>query len=476
MQTGTFTTNISEHLPRLNVDNDVFAVEGELPDECIISIQTTLKALRNIKPNKASGLDNIPAWVLKDHAALLAPALTAIFNCSLREGKLPTEWKMANIIPLPKINPPASIYKNIRPISLTPIAAKVFESIVMSWVDDTIMSNVDPKQFGGLAGTSTTDPLVEMTNKWYEATDKPNTYVRIVLLDFSKAFDLINHNILLEKLQVFGIPAPILRWMAAFLLDRTQRVKIENNYSYTGHPNGGVPQGTICGPKCFIMFINDLSTPVPLYKYVDDSTLFELCKMNSISLMQESVNIAAEWTNNNDMKINSEKSKEMIISFSHGDLANEVPNILIDGKVVERVDHVKLLGITLSNDLTWKRHVDNIVKKAGKRIYMLYQLKRAGVNQADLVTIYISFVRPVVEYACPVWHTNLPIYLSDNIEMIQKRDVRAIFPGMSYVDILNLINLSTLKERRDYLCKKYFRNMLAPSHKVNCLLPEKKTC
>ena len=84
--------SVSEHLPRLNVDNDVFAVEGELPDECIINIQTTLKALRNSKTNKASGPDNIPAWVLKDHEALLAPALTAIFNCSLREGKLPNEW------------------------------------------------------------------------------------------------------------------------------------------------------------------------------------------------------------------------------------------------------------------------------------------------------------------------------------------------------------------------------------------------
>ena len=112
--------------------------------------------------------------------------------------------------------------------------------------------------------------------------------------------------------------------------------------------------------------------------------------------MQESVNIAAEWTRNNDMKFNSEKSKEMIISYAHSNLGNEVPNILIEGNVVERVDHVALLGITLSNDLTWKRHVDNIVKKAGKIIYMLYQLKRAGVNQADLVTIYISVVIPVV--------------------------------------------------------------------------------
>ena len=97
------------------------------------------KALRNIKPSKASWPDNTPAWVLKDHADLIAPPLTAIFSCSLREGKLPNEWKKANIIPMPKINPRASIYKDIRPISLTPIAAKGFESIVMEWIDDTIL-------------------------------------------------------------------------------------------------------------------------------------------------------------------------------------------------------------------------------------------------------------------------------------------------------------------------------------------------
>ena len=140
-----------------------------------------------------------------------------------------------------------SIEKDIRPISLTPIAAKVFESIIMKWVDKTIEGEIDAKQFGGISGTSTTDVLVELVHMWYKATDKLNSYVRVVMLDFSKAFDLINHHLLLDKLQSYGLPAHILIRMATFLSDRAQRVKIGNEYSHSGHPNGGVPQGP--GPK-----------------------------------------------------------------------------------------------------------------------------------------------------------------------------------------------------------------------------------
>ena len=184
--------------------------------------------------------------------------LTAIFNNSLREGVLPMEWKMANVIPLPKTSPPVSIEKD-RPISLTPIAAKVFESIIMKWVDETSEGEIDAKQFGGISGTSTTDVLVELVHMWYKATDKLNSYVRVVMLDFSKAFDLINHHLLLDKLQSYGLPAHILRWMATFLLDRAQRVKIGNEYSHSGHPNG-----TLSGPKCFLVYINNLRTTFPL--------------------------------------------------------------------------------------------------------------------------------------------------------------------------------------------------------------------
>ena len=109
-----------------------------------------------------------------------------------------------------------------------------------------------------------------------------------------------------------------------------------------------------------------------------------------------------------------------------------------------------------------------MVQKASKRVFMLYQLKRAGIRQADMVTIYLTVVRPIVEYACPVWHTNLPTYLSDSIEMIQKRALRGIFPGMRYIDILNHIGITTLKERRDLICSRYFiNNMQKESHKLH---------
>ena len=137
-------------------------------------------------------------------------------------------------------------------------------------------------------------------------------YVRVALLDFSKAFDLINHNKLFVKLKQYDFPPHIRRWIATFLLNITQQVKIGNNFSPPGHPKGGVPQGTLLGPKCFLLYINYLETPVPLYKYVDDSTLFEICHRKSESVLQHSVDIAARWTLHNDIKINSDKSKQCL--------------------------------------------------------------------------------------------------------------------------------------------------------------------
>ena len=164
------------------------------------------------------------------------------------------------------------------------------------------------------------------------------------------------------------------------------------------------------------MFINDLTTTAPIYKYVDDSTIFEVGQEGDTSQIQESVDMVDIWTSQNDMRLNSEKCKEMIIDFSRNySLTSGIQSVTIGEQVLERVEHAKMLGVTISNNLTWSKHVDNIVSKAGKRVYMLYQLKRAGISQHDLVKMYVSIILPVLEYACPVWSTSLPTYLSDAI-------------------------------------------------------------
>ena len=198
-------------------------------------------------------------------------------------------------------------------------------------MDDIIIPQND--DIGGMAATCTTDALVEMLHKWYEATDEPGTTVRVLFLDYSKAFDLINHETLIDKLVAMNLPAHIVRWMAAFLLDREQTVKIGECVSQPGYPNGGVPQGTLSGPNNLLVYINDLRTPCSIYKYVDDSTVFEICNPISVSVLQQSADSIANWSIDNGMRINTMETTEIIIRVCRDPVF--LPYINIDGAAVE---------------------------------------------------------------------------------------------------------------------------------------------
>ncbi len=185
--------------------------------------------------------------------------------------------------------------------------------------------------------------------------------------------------------------------------------------------------------------------------------MYEVCIIGSTSNIQESVDIAINWSEENDMCINSDKTKEMLVCFVR-------PNLHVNGDIIERVSASKVLGVIVSDDLSWSAHVESIVTKVGKRLYVLYQLKRAGVSQSDFLRVYLSVIRPVVEYACPVWPTNLPVYLSDTIETVQKRAFRTIYPGISYSDAMEIANVPTLHQRRVNLCKDYFNRLKNKEH------------
>ena len=187
---------------------------------------------------------------------------------------------------------------------------------------------------------------------------------------------------------------------------------------------------------------------------------------------QDSANHVEQWSCNNDMRINTTETKEMVICFRRGrTFVDYLPYIYMNGNYTERVYQAKLLGVTVSSDLSWNAHVDEIISKARKRVYMIYHVKRAGINQNQLIRIYVSVIRPVVQYSCPLWYTNLPKYLSDNIEIIQKRCLKTIFPSYQYENILQMINLPTLHRRRDERCRVYFAKMKSNDHKLNGLLP-----
>ena len=220
---------------------------------------------------------------LRDLSTHLAGPVAALFNSS-RDGVVPQKWKCAHITALPKQNPPQSIQSDSRPVSLTSLLAKELERIITPWLKESFAYQTDHLQFGNQQEVYTTHVLVKMLHLWHKALNEPNTAVRIVFLDFAKAFDRINHNKLLDRYESLETPPTIIRRLYSFLQGTTQSVKIGNKISAPMTINGAVPQGAILGLECFTTMIDDRTAEHPVYKYVDDSTPFEILKCNSVSI------------------------------------------------------------------------------------------------------------------------------------------------------------------------------------------------
>ena len=234
----------------------------------------------------------------------------------------------------------------------------------------------------------------------------------------------------------------------------------------------GVPQGTKLGPLFFLVMVNDLSTVLPLYKYVDDCTVYEAISASATdsSTLQQEIENITQWTSANNMKLNVKKTKELTVSF----LKNQpsLPPLTVNNQPLEAVPTTKLLGVILTSDLKWSKHVEYICSKASKRLYALRMLKRSGVPPRDLCSVYSYFIRPVLEYACPVRHTSLSLSLRDDVEDIQRRAIRIIYPHLSYCQGLQDLNLPTLFDRRQSLCRSFYKSNLASNSKINDLIPK----
>ena len=383
--------------------------------------------IKIIDSHKAYGPDGISPKLLKEGGSGIIKSLTLLFNCCIKQQKMPSLWKKADVLPLFKKDDPANI-ENYRPISLLSCVSKVFEKVVFKYMYNFLQDNFVLSQFqsGFLPGLSTNTQLLEAYHKFCEALDK-NKEIRVVFLDISKAFDRIWHKGLIFKLHECGIRGRMLNWFIDYLKGRQQRVIINGTSSPWGYVQAGVPQGSVLGPLLFLIYINDLTSAIKncnIRLFADDTCLFLEVddREEAANKINSDLESMSNWSNQWLVNFSASKTKSLIISNKRNHHLN--PTLFLNGTAIEEVKYYKYLGLHLSFNLRWNVHIDKVYTKSLKMLNMMLPLK-FKINRKSLEIIYKAFVLPMMEYGNVVWGST---YDSDinKLERIQVEAMRLI--------------------------------------------------
>ena len=429
-------------------------------DDIRVHRDGVLKLLKDLKPNKASGPDNISARILKETADIVAGPLCHIFNQSLRLSTVPNDWRHANVTPIFKKGD-KSKPENYRPISLTCIASKVLEHIVTSHIMKFMERNniLFPQQHGFRSKLSCETQLVELVCDISKELDAGQE-VDACLLDFSKAFDKVNHAKLLSKMRKIGLCNQVVDWTAAFLRDRTQTVTLRGTSSNPCPVTSGVPQGSVIGPALFLIYINDLPNRVKskVRLFADDTIIYTTAN-NSDQLMGDLKSLEA-WEREWNMEFHPAKCE--YIRFSRKKNKAPAPNYKLHDEVIPTAKTIKYLGVKIQDDLKWNSHIEYITTKASNTLGFI---RRTIPPQSTTLRAKAckQLVRPVLEYASCSWDP-LPKTLSSMVEAVQRRSARVVFniPRISKASttgMLEKLEWESLESRRQRRRVSLFRAM-----------------
>ena len=430
--------------------NPTFSLSAISPDEVD-------KIIKNLKNSKSCGVDNLDTYILKLTRQHIVPSICHILNLSIQSRKFPTKWKVAKVVPLYKGKGSKFDTKNYRPVAILPILSKVLERAmfkqVLSHMDDNKLFN--PSHHAYRSFHSTTTAMIQMYDTWLEAAEHGDL-AGVCMLDMSAAFDVVDTDLLLEKMKLYGFDRDAVQWMWSYLTYRSQGVYIEGSMSRLLPLEAGVPQGSILGPIFYTIFTNELPQVVHeadcptrdvagasifsiqcqecggLCCYADDSTYTVTGKdpEQLTATLSRKYGVMADFLTDNKLKVNDDKTHLLVMATvqKRRHVDTSLTRIITPSSTVTPSNTERLLGAEICTDMKWKEHIlesdQSLVKDLNKRLGALKKIqKKASFKSRKLIANGIFMSKLI--YLIPLW-SGCEEYLVKALQVIQNKAARSV--------------------------------------------------
>ena len=454
--------NFSEYLREPNERNFIFRS---------VDLEEMILIINSLDNNKASGPNSIPTEILKLIKANISYPLTELINMSFALGEYPDQLKIAEVIPVFKNKGDHLLIENYRPISLLSNINKIFEKLVYSRLYSflNIHNCIYDLQFGFRSNHSTNHALISLTEKIREALDN-GQYACGIFIDLQKAFDTVNHDILISKLSHYGIRGNANKWFRSYLNKRQQFVSINGFPSTMKTMEYGVPQGSVLGPLLFLIYINDLNNAIKFcltHHFADDTNL--LFSATSLKKIQKYVNLdlksLSKWLKANKIALNENKTEVVIFRDPRKKSDYEL-KIKINGKKLTLSRYVKYLGLYIDCHLSWKEQEGHSTTRLSRAKGMLCKI-RHFVNQDTLLMIYYGIFSSILTYGSQIWGQYKRIV--DKLQIIQNKAIRIMNFKPSRYPSNSLYKESRILKISDFIT---LQNFLFAHDNLNKKLPK----
>ena len=437
---------------KANLKKTFSDISNEVIEDIDITVKDIIDAIKDIPTNASPGPDKLPAIVLKECAEQLSEGIKIIWRKSMDTGEIPEILKLQTIIPIYKKGN-KTLPENYRPVSLTSHLTKLFERIIRKKIMQHIEVNslLSKNQHAFRPGRSCLSQLLEHIEYVLQLLET-KCNIDVVYLDFAKAFDKVDHNILLKKVEKFGIRGKLHQWIQTFLKNRKQQVIVDGKLSEKKEVISGVPQGTVLGPLLFLIYINDLEEDLKksiLRIFADDSKLVkEIRNMSDHDELQDELDLAIKWAEANNMELNHSKFQLL----QYGKEQNLKIPYETENTNIKSESDIKDLGVYLSADLTWDKQITEAIKMGRKFLGWILRCFTSR-NCEVILFLYKAYVLPRLEYASLLWSPYQQKHIV-KIEAIQRNITSKIeeMQEYNYHQRLRKLKLFSLQRRRERYC------------------------